>query len=82
MYCGRLGVQCLAADMIPDVLQKRPSTPTTKRYVVDYMRVHTRSFAYTLEVLHNLERQAREEIERLGGNPQLSAILDSLSVHK
>ncbi|KAF8510490.1 terpenoid synthase [Gautieria morchelliformis] len=63
-----------------NVLQKRPSTPTTKRYVVDYMRDHTRSFAYTLQVLRNLERQAREEIERLGGNPQLSAILDSLSV--
>lgn len=44
------------------------------------MRDHTQSFAYTLRVLHNLERQARDEIERLGGNPQLSAILDLLSV--
>lgn len=44
------------------------------------MRDHTKSFAYTLQVLSNLERQAREEIARLGGNPQLSAILDSLSI--
>ena len=70
----------LTARLDSDVLQKRPSTPTTKRYVIDYMRGHTQSFAYTLRVLQNLERQAREEIERLGGNPQLSAILDSLSV--
>ncbi|KAF8589495.1 terpenoid synthase [Ramaria rubella] len=63
-----------------NVLQKRPSTPTTKQYIVDYMRDHTRSFDYTLEILAILERQVRSEIERLGGNEQLLAILDSLSV--
>ncbi|KIJ51381.1 hypothetical protein M422DRAFT_58906 [Sphaerobolus stellatus SS14] len=63
-----------------NVLQKRPTTPTTKRYVVEYMREHTKSFDYTLEVLRKLERQAREEIERLGGNPGLTVILDMLSV--
>jgi len=63
-----------------NVLQKRPTTPTTKRYVVDYMRDHTKSFEYTVQVLDNLERQAREEIGRLGGNPALIAIVDALSV--
>lgn len=63
-----------------DVLQKRPETPTTKHYVVDYMRNHTRSFEYTRGVLRTLERQAQEEIERLGGNRQLLEILGSLSI--
>lgn len=60
--------------------KKRPATPTTKRYIVDYMRDHTKSFDYTLEVLRKLERQARDEIELLGGNTQLTAILDQLRV--
>jgi len=66
---------------ILNVLQKRPATPTTKHYVVDYMRDHTRSFDYTRGVLSTLERQAKEEIERLGGNPQLLEILESLSIN-
>ncbi|KAF8514327.1 terpenoid synthase [Hysterangium stoloniferum] len=63
-----------------NVLQKRPKTPTTKRYVIDYMRDHTKSFEYTAKVLNTLERQAREEIEKLGGNSALIAILDALSI--
>lgn len=66
--------------MFLDVLQKRPSTPTTKRYVVDYMRDRTKSFQYTWKVLDTLERQAREEIRRLGGNPKLEALMDMLAV--
>ena len=63
-----------------DVLQKRPSTPTTKQYVVDYMRDRTKSFQYTWKVIDTLERQAREEIRRLGGNPKLEALMDMLAV--
>ncbi|GJJ08414.1 hypothetical protein Clacol_002630 [Clathrus columnatus] len=63
-----------------NVLQKRPSTPTTKRYVIQYMRSRTNSFEYTLQVLRSLEMQARKEIERLGGNVILCAILDQLTV--
>ncbi|KAF8524397.1 terpenoid synthase [Hysterangium stoloniferum] len=63
-----------------NVLQKRPRTPTTKRYVVDYMRDQTKSFDYTIQVLNNIERQARAEIERLGGNSALMAIIDALSI--
>ena len=36
------------------------------------------SFAYTREILGDLDRQAREEIERLGGNPHLVTVLDEL----
>ncbi|EJD49068.1 terpenoid synthase [Auricularia subglabra TFB-10046 SS5] len=63
-----------------NVLQKRPTTPTMKQYVVDYMRDKTHSFAYTRKVMQSLESQARAEIERLGGNAKLTAILDLLHV--
>jgi len=63
-----------------DVLQKRPSTPTTKQYVVNYMRDRTKSFQYTWKVLDTLERQSREEIRRLGGNPKLEVLMDVLAV--
>lgn len=44
------------------------------------MRDHTGSFDYTLKVLETLERQARAEVARLGGNPRLEALLDMLQV--
>ncbi|KAH7099039.1 terpenoid synthase [Auriculariales sp. MPI-PUGE-AT-0066] len=63
-----------------NVLQKRPETPTLKRHVVDYLRDTTRTFAYTRNVLAKLEAQARTEVERLGGNPKMQAIIDFLHV--
>jgi len=51
-----------------------------KHYAVAYMRDHTESFKYTRSVLTTLERQCREEIQRLGGNPMLEAIIDVLSL--
>ncbi|KAG8971299.1 geranylgeranyl pyrophosphate synthetase, partial [Tulasnella sp. 427] len=65
---------------ILNVLSKRPSTPTMKRYAVNYMRDHTQSFEYSRKVLDKLDKQARAEVERLGGNPKLEAILDALQV--
>ncbi|KAG8805225.1 geranylgeranyl pyrophosphate synthetase [Serendipita sp. 399] len=65
---------------IINVLQKRPSTPTTKRYAVDYMQNVTDSFSYTRSVLAILDKQIREEVQRLGGNPKLEALLDQLKV--
>ncbi|EJD08296.1 terpenoid synthase [Fomitiporia mediterranea MF3/22] len=63
-----------------NVLQKRPSTPTLKRYTVDYLKTETKSFDYTLRVLNSLELQIRNEIARLGGNKGLEKIIDMLSV--
>ncbi|KAJ8586448.1 terpenoid synthase [Rhizopogon salebrosus TDB-379] len=65
---------------IMNVLQKRPKTPTLKHHAINYLRDTTKSFDYTLAVLKKLETQARAELERLGGNPMLSAILDKLHV--
>jgi geranylgeranyl diphosphate synthase, type III len=44
------------------------------------MRDQTKSFEYTLQVMNNLEQQARDEIARLGGNPYLTKIVDALKV--
>jgi len=44
------------------------------------MRDRTKSFQYTWRVLDTLERQSREEIKRLGGNPKLEALMDMLAV--
>jgi len=63
-----------------NVLQKRPTTPTTKRYIVGYMRDSTKTFEYTRSVLETLEEQALSEIDRLGGNEKLKKALLSLSV--
>ncbi|KAG2153148.1 isoprenoid synthase domain-containing protein [Suillus clintonianus] len=67
-------------NIVTSVLQKRPTTPTLKHHVIDYLRTKTKSFDYTLTVIRSLEQQAREEVARLGGNPQLEMILDILHV--
>jgi geranylgeranyl diphosphate synthase, type III len=50
-------------------------------YCVSYMRDETQSFAYTRAVLERLDAGARREIELLGGNHGLIAILDKLKVN-
>ncbi|KAG6839782.1 hypothetical protein C0991_011697 [Blastosporella zonata] len=65
-----------------NVLQKRPTDPTLKIHTITYLREHTKSFAYTQDVLENLEAQTRAEIRRLGGNSKLERIIDLLSVGK
>ncbi|KAH9925948.1 terpenoid synthase [Epithele typhae] len=67
---------------ILNVLQKRPTTPTLKKYTIAYLRDHTKSFDYTLSVMDNLEKQIRAEILRLGGNARLEKIIDILHVTK
>lgn len=67
-------------QLIMNVLQKRPKTPTLKHHAIEYLKNTTKSFDYTLAVLNKLEQQARRELERLGGNPMLSALLDKLHV--
>lgn len=63
-----------------DVLQKRPTTPTLKNHAISYLRNHTKSFEYTLGVLSSLEKDVYQEIRRLGGNPRLEAIMETLRI--
>ena len=44
------------------------------------MREVTHSFAYTRAALRELDTGARKEIDRLGGNKGLIAILDRLRI--
>jgi geranylgeranyl diphosphate synthase type 3 len=63
-----------------NVLQKRPESPSTKNYIISHMRDHTKSFEYTRGVLKSLDKQARDEISRLGGNDKLLQLLDKLKI--
>lgn len=65
-----------------DILQKRPTTPTLKHRALSYLTHNTKSFEYTIGVLRNLERQTRDEIQKLGGNPGLEAIMDALHINE
>ncbi|KAH8832701.1 terpenoid synthase [Flagelloscypha sp. PMI_526] len=68
------GIRAKKEDrQILSVLQKRPTTPTLKRHVINSMK-------YTLDVVKNLEGQVRQEILRLGGNAALEAIVDALAI--
>ena len=72
----------MARDLVYpiDVLQKRPGTPTLKHHAIDYLRDHSKSFEYTREVIGHLEKSVSDEIERLGGNPMLQEVLQTLRI--
>lgn len=66
-------------DLFPDILQKRPSSPTLKDHAIDYLDHISDSFQYTHSVLEKIERQIRDELIKLGGNSILEAILHMLT---
>ncbi|KIJ66067.1 hypothetical protein HYDPIDRAFT_110204 [Hydnomerulius pinastri MD-312] len=63
---------------IMDILKQRPKTPTLKHKAIAYLKDTTHSFDYTLNVMRSLEKQIREEVARLGGNPILEALLNKV----
>ncbi|KAJ8482512.1 hypothetical protein ONZ45_g14921 [Pleurotus djamor] len=69
-----------SSRQIYNVLQKRPTTPTLKQYTIEYLRKKTKSFEYTLEVIHELEEQTLRDIEGMGGNEGLARIMELLHV--
>ncbi|CAL7936112.1 unnamed protein product [Xylocopa violacea] len=62
---------------IINILKQRTKDITVKRYCVSLLEKFG-SFAYTRIELEELDKQSRDEIDRLGGNPLLLKILDSL----
>jgi len=62
-----------------NILQKRPTTPTLKKHVIGYLANSTHSFTYTLSVMDTFRNKVIGEIERLGGNSRLDAIVELLS---
>lgn len=61
------------------MLQKRPTTPTLKKHVISYLDNSTNSFEYTLSVMDKFRSKVISEIERLGGNPSMDEVVESLS---
>lgn len=64
-----------------DILKQHTTSEEIKMYCIQYMRDETKSFAYTRAVLQELDAGARKEIEKLGGNKGLIAILDKLKLN-
>uniref|UniRef100_A0A2P2I675 Geranylgeranyl pyrophosphate synthase-like n=1 Tax=Hirondellea gigas TaxID=1518452 RepID=A0A2P2I675_9CRUS len=60
-----------------NILRQRPKDNEIKRYCVSLLEKYG-SLAYTQQTLNQIYDQAMAEIERLGGNPLLEKILDSL----
>lgn len=63
---------------ILNVLQKRPTTPTLKKHVIGYLDKSTHSFEYTLSVMDQFKAKVISEIQRLGGNRRMDAIVEVL----
>uniref|UniRef100_A0A1B6DVR6 Geranylgeranyl pyrophosphate synthase n=1 Tax=Clastoptera arizonana TaxID=38151 RepID=A0A1B6DVR6_9HEMI len=59
------------------ILRQRTKDVEVKRYFITLLDKFG-SFSYTRETLYQLDRDARMEIEKLGGNPHMEAILDEL----
>ncbi|KAI4491902.1 hypothetical protein M0804_003294 [Polistes exclamans] len=64
-------------NQIMNILRQRTKNIEVKRYCVNLLEKFG-SFAYTRHVLETLDKKARDEIERLGGNPLLIKILDEI----
>ena len=64
-----------------DIIKRRTKDVEIKKFAVDFME-SCGSFTYTLNMLSQLEAELRQECEKLGGNSQLIALLDELSVSK
>ena len=62
---------------IINILRQRTKDINVKRYCVSLLDKFG-SFEYTRETLLRLDLDARNEIEKLGGNPILEKVLDEL----
>lgn len=62
-----------------NIIRQRTTDIEIKMYALDIME-KLGSFDYTRKVLNDLDRQAREEIERLGHNAFLISVLDELKM--
>ena len=58
-----------------EILRLRTKDVDVKKYCVSLLEKFG-SFAYTRETLENLVIEAKKEIDRLGGNPHLDALLN------
>jgi geranylgeranyl diphosphate synthase type 3 len=62
-----------------NILSQKTNSLEVKQYAVQVIK-GTGAFEYTLEFLKQKEKEALEEIERLGGNPLLEQVIKHLSL--
>ncbi|XP_023023224.1 geranylgeranyl pyrophosphate synthase quemao isoform X1 [Leptinotarsa decemlineata] len=60
------------------ILRQRTKEAEVKKYCVSLLEKYG-SFAYTRQTLKDLNQEAKEEIEKLGGNPYMEQFLSSLA---
>ena len=63
--------------IIQDILRQRSKNIEAKRYYVKILESYD-SFKYAEDVLDELEKKMRTEIDRLGGNPLFVKLLDDV----
>ncbi|OCF55052.1 geranylgeranyl diphosphate synthase, type III [Kwoniella mangroviensis CBS 10435] len=65
---------------ILNVLQKKTTSVSLKKHVVDHLRDETKSFEYTKKIIIDLQNQIQDEIKDLGGNKYLEMAIRSLAL--
>lgn len=74
-------IHCVQHDKhhrLLNILKQKTSEHDVLRFAVQCIQ-STNSFEYTVSFIKKIEKQAWEEIGKLGGNPKLSKILEGLS---
>lgn len=62
----------------PDILRERSTAAALKSLAISYLHKQG-SFAYTFEILKGIEQRALDEIQKLGGNPELVEFINLIS---
>jgi geranylgeranyl diphosphate synthase type 3 len=62
---------------IMNILRQRTTDIEVKKYCVSLLEKYG-SFKYTLQVLEDLDQKVRQEVDKLGGNVHLIALMDEL----
>nr|A0A858E4Y8.1 RecName: Full=IDS-like terpene synthase 1; Short=ILTPS1 [Melampsora larici-populina 98AG31]QIG55790.1 terpene synthase [Melampsora laricis-populina] len=65
-------------SLLMDILRLRPKDEATKMKALRYMKDQTKSLDHTFDVLCKLEKTAKQELEKLGGNSELSSIFERI----
>ncbi|XP_032639020.1 geranylgeranyl pyrophosphate synthase isoform X2 [Chelonoidis abingdonii] len=66
------------STQVQNILRQRTENVDIKKYCVHYLE-NVGSFEYTRQTLQKLESEAYKQIESLGGNPELVALVEHLS---
>lgn len=64
-------------NQVTQILRQRTTDVEVKKYCVSLLR-KAGSFEYTKAVMVDLDAKVRTEIEKLGGNQRLLAVMDEL----